>query len=143
MNSRTLSMPGQILPESLRTPPMTAGPVSLADLDEQVLSPVERKPPKAWFLAFAFTSSVMLLGMGLIGYTIATGIGVWGNNIPVAWGFDIINFVFWVGIGHGGTLISAILLLFRARWRNSISRFAEAMTIFAVITAGIFPAVHV
>jgi len=143
MNSRTVSMPGQILPESLRTPPITAGPVSLAELDEQVLSPVERKPPKAWFFAFAFTSAVMLLGMGLIGYTIATGIGVWGNNIPVAWGFDIINFVFWVGIGHAGTLISAILLLFRARWRNAISRSAEALTIFAIMCATLFPLIHV
>jgi molybdopterin-containing oxidoreductase family membrane subunit len=78
-----------------------------------------------------------------MGYTIATGIGVWGNNIPVAWAFDIINFVFWVGIGHAGTLISAILLLFRARWRNAISRFAEAMTIFAVICATLFPLIHI
>jgi len=85
----------------------------------------------------------MLLGLILIGYTIATGIGVWGNNVPVAWAFDIINFVFWVGIGHAGTLISAILLLFRARWRNAISRFSEAMTIFAVICATLFPLIHV
>jgi molybdopterin-containing oxidoreductase family membrane subunit len=84
-----------------------------------------------------------LTGLSLIGYTIATGIGVWGNNIPVAWAFDIINFVFWVGIGHAGTLISAILLLFRARWRNAISRFSEAMTIFAVICATLFPLIHV
>jgi molybdopterin-containing oxidoreductase family membrane subunit len=73
---------------------------------------------------------------------VAVGIGVWGNNVPVAWAFDIINFVFWIGIGHAGTLISAILLLFRAPWRNAISRFAEAMTIFAVMCAGIFPVIH-
>jgi molybdopterin-containing oxidoreductase family membrane subunit len=85
----------------------------------------------------------MLLGFALIGFTFVTGIGAWGNNIPVAWAFDIINFVFWVGIGHAGTLISAILLLFRAPWRNAISRFAEAMTIFAVICASIFPLIHV
>jgi Ni/Fe-hydrogenase subunit HybB-like protein len=72
-------------------------------------------------------------------YTLYYGIGSWGNNRPVAWGFGIINFVFWVGIGHAGTLISAILFLFRARWRNAIARFAEAMTIFAVMCAGIFP----
>jgi molybdopterin-containing oxidoreductase family membrane subunit len=84
-----------------------------------------------------------LIGMAAMGYTMATGIGVWGNNIPVAWAFDIINFVFWVGIGHAGTLISAILLLFRARWRNAISRFAEAMTIFAVICATLFPLIHI
>ena len=79
----------------------------------------------------------------LIGYLIATGIGVWGNNSPVAWAFDITNFVFWIGIGHAGTLISAILFLFRQKWRTSINRAAEAMTIFAVICAGIFPAIHV
>jgi Ni/Fe-hydrogenase subunit HybB-like protein len=131
------------LPEILRTPPITEGKVSLGSLDDQVLAHVEIKPPPIWFVAFAITSTVMTIGMALIGYTIATGIGVWGNNIPVAWAFDIINFVFWVGIGHAGTLISAILLLFRARWRNAISRFAEAMTIFAVMCAGLFPLIHV
>jgi Ni/Fe-hydrogenase subunit HybB-like protein len=78
----------------------------------------------------------------LIGYTVYMGIGAWGNNIPVAWAFDIINFVFWVGIGHAGTLISAILLLLRQQWRTSINRFAEAMTLFAVSCAGIFPLIH-
>jgi len=85
----------------------------------------------------------MAMGFTLIGYTFYMGIGVWGNNRPVFWAFDIINFVFWVGIGHAGTLISAILFLFRARWRNAIARFAEAMTIFAVMCAAIFPAIHV
>ena len=85
----------------------------------------------------------MFIGFGFIGYTVYTGIGVWGNNSPVFWAFDIINFVFWVGIGHAGTLISAILFLFRMRWRNAIARFAEAMTIFAVMCAGIFPLIHV
>jgi molybdopterin-containing oxidoreductase family membrane subunit len=131
------------LPEILKTAPIIEGKVSIGSLDDQVLAHVEIKPPLVWFVAFAITSSVMLIGMALIGYTIATGIGVWGNNIPVAWAFDIINFVFWVGIGHAGTLISAILLLFRARWRNAISRFAEAMTIFAVMCAGLFPLIHV
>ncbi|MDD4788633.1 MAG: polysulfide reductase NrfD, partial [Pirellulales bacterium] len=78
-----------------------------------------------------------------IGYLFLRGVGVWGNNIPVAWAWDIVNFVFWVGIGHAGTLISAILFLFRQNWRTSINRFAEAMTIFAVMCAGIFPAVHI
>jgi molybdopterin-containing oxidoreductase family membrane subunit len=132
-----------MLPEILTTPPITEGPVSFGSLDDQVLVHLERRPPPAWFVAFTFTSIVMLVGMSLIAYTIATGIGVWGNNIPVAWAFDIINFVFWVGIGHAGTLISAILLLFRAPWRNAISRFSEAMTIFAVMCAGIFPLIHV
>lgn len=129
--------------QRLQAPPVIHGPVSLGDLDDQVLTVVGKKPPLAWFVAFAMTSTVMLLGISLIAYTLATGIGVWGNNIPVAWAFDIINFVFWVGIGHAGTLISAILLLFRARWRNAISRFAEAMTIFAVICATLFPLIHV
>jgi Ni/Fe-hydrogenase subunit HybB-like protein len=131
------------LPEALRVPRLTEGDVTPGSLDDQVLSHTVRKPPRAWFLAIAFTSMLMLTGITLIGYTVVTGIGVWGNNSPVFWGFGIINFVFWVGIGHAGTLISAILFLFRARWRNAIARFAEAMTIFAVMCAGIFPAIHV
>jgi Ni/Fe-hydrogenase subunit HybB-like protein len=127
----------------LKQAPVITGPVRLGDLDDQLLTPVGEKPPLAWFVAFSITSTVALIGIALIAYTIATGIGVWGNNIPVAWAFDIINFVFWVGIGHAGTLISAILLLFRARWRNAISRFSEAMTIFAVICATLFPLIHV
>lgn len=129
--------------ERLKAPPVISGTVTPGALDDQVLAHVDRKPPRAWFVVFAITSTMSLLGFALIAYTIATGIGVWGNNIPVAWAFDIINFVFWVGIGHAGTLISAILLLFRARWRNAISRFAEAMTIFAVICASLFPLIHV
>jgi len=134
---------GDLALERLKAPPVLIGEVSFGSLDDQVLTPVTVKPPLLWFVAFAITSTATLIGMAAIGYTIATGIGVWGNNIPVAWAFDIINFVFWVGIGHAGTLISAILLLFRARWRNAISRFAEAMTIFAVICATLFPLIHV
>jgi molybdopterin-containing oxidoreductase family membrane subunit len=131
------------LPEVLREVPLTDGPVTPGSLDDQVLSVTETRPPRKWFLSIAFTSLLMVMGFGFIGYTIATGIGVWGNNSPVFWAFDIINFVFWVGIGHAGTLISAILFLFRMRWRNAIARFAEAMTIFAVMCAGIFPLIHV
>ncbi len=143
MNSEALSLSDERLPVILRTPPVLDGQVSPGSLDDQVLAPVEHKPPRAWFVAFACTSTLMLVGLVLMGYTVATGIGVWGNNIPVAWAFAIINFVFWIGIGHAGTLISAILLLFRARWRSAISRFSEAMTIFAVMVAGIFPVLHV
>ena len=82
-------------------------------------------------------------GVMTIGNLLMTGIGIWGNNVPVGWAFDIINFVWWIGIGHAGTLISAILLLLRQEWRTSINRFAEAMTIFAVICAAMFPGVHV
>jgi len=138
MNSDAIS-----LPEILRTPAVIEGSISPGAVDDQVLSHVSGRPPAAWFAALAITSGAMVLGFALIGYTVYEGIGVWGNNIPVAWAFDIINFVFWVGIGHAGTLISAILLLFRARWRNAISRFAEAMTIFAVMCALIFPLIHV
>src|SRR5213078_2425400 len=77
------------------------------------------------------------------GYQISTGVGTWGNNIPVGWAWDITNFVFWIGIGHAGTLISAILYLLRQKWRTSINRSAEAMTLFAVMCAAIFPGVHV
>ncbi len=131
------------LPEELQAPALTAGLVTSGSLDDQVLKFPAKKPPLAWYVGFAITSSIMTLGLALIGYTIATGIGVWGNTNPVFWAFDIINFVFWVGIGHAGTLISAILFLFRKRWRNAIARFAEAMTIFAVMCAGIFPLIHV
>lgn len=143
MKSDSTLTSGDYVLERLKPPPVITGTVTLGGLDDQVLSQVGIKPSPSWFVALAFTSTAMLLGFALIGYTMAVGIGVWGNNIPVAWAFDIINFVFWVGIGHAGTLISAILLLFRARWRNAISRFAEAMTIFAVICATIFPLIHV
>ena len=85
----------------------------------------------------------MMLLLVAIGYLLLKGIGIWGINIPVGWGFDIINFVWWIGIGHAGTLISAILLLLRQQWRTSINRFAEAMTLFAVACAGIFPILHI
>ncbi|MGC4068190.1 MAG: polysulfide reductase NrfD [Polyangiaceae bacterium] len=100
------------------------------------------KPPRAWYIAFAISSALLVMFVANIGYLIYTGIGVWGNMNPVAWAFDIINFVFWVGIGHAGTLISAILYLLRQGWRTSINRFAEAMTIFAVMCAAIFPGIH-
>ena len=101
------------------------------------------KPPKSWYIALGISFSLMsMLGL-LIGYLMFTGVGVWGNNNPVAWGYPIVNFVFWVGIGHAGTLISAILFLFRQKWRTAINRFAEAMTIFAVICAGTFPGIHI
>lgn len=113
-------------------------------ITETVCAIVERpRTPRAWKIAFAISSSLTLMFFGLIAYLISTGIGVWGNNAPVYWGWPIVNFVFWVGIGHAGTLISAILFLFRQRWRTSINRFAEAMTIFAVICAGIFPLIHI
>jgi len=101
------------------------------------------RPPLVWTIGFL--ASLLLTGMlgMMVIYLIITGVGVWGLNNPVMWAFDITNFVFWVGIGHAGTLISAILFLFRQKWRTGINRFAEAMTIFAVICAGLFPGIHV
>ena len=131
------------LPEALRPPVLMEGEVTPASLDDQVLAFPDQKPPKLWFLAFAITSSMFGFGGLLIAYTFYKGVGVWGNNSPVFWGFPIVNFVFWVGIGHAGTLISAILFLFRKTWRNAIARFAEAMTLFALSCAAIFPLIHV
>src|SRR5690349_8152989 len=97
---------------------------------------------KGWLAAFAFSCVLMgVLAVSLF-ETLRRGVGIWGVNIPVGWAFAITNFVWWIGIGHAGTLISAILLLFRQEWRTSINRFAEAMTLFAVACAGIFPVIH-
>src|ERR1700677_5399767 len=99
--------------------------------------------PMGWFGGFLLASSVATLVMIAVTWLFLKGVGIWGLDIPVGWGFAIINFVWWIGIGHAGTLISAILLLFKQQWRNSINRFAEAMTIFAVVCAGMFPLIHV
>jgi len=101
----------------------------------------QRRRP-GWFIGFAFSFLLVMLLFAAISYLLAKGVGIWGINIPVAWGFAIVNFVWWIGIGHAGTLISAILLLLHQRWRTSINRFAEAMTIFAVSCAALFPLLH-
>ncbi|MDP8208534.1 MAG: NrfD/PsrC family molybdoenzyme membrane anchor subunit [Candidatus Electryonea clarkiae] len=101
------------------------------------------KTPRWWWIAFIISGMLAMNLLIMIGYLAWEGVGVWGVNIPVGWGWAIVNFVFWVGIGHAGTLISAILFLFRQKWRTSINRFAEAMTICAVICAGVFPGIHV
>jgi len=123
--------------------PLVTGDHSYASVTDAIVGIAERPVPRAWYIAFTISSSFTLLLFAMVGYLIYRGVGVWGNNSPVFWAWDIVNFVFWVGIGHAGTLISAILFLFRQNWRTSINRFAEAMTIFAVCCAGIFPAVHV
>jgi len=107
-------------------------------IDAVVLGPT----PKGWFVGFAMAFVVLQALLAGLTWLLYEGIGVWGVNIPVGWGFDIINFVWWIGIGHAGTLISAILLLFHQQWRTSINRFAEAMTLFAVACAGIYPLAH-
>lgn len=101
-----------------------------------------QRTPLSWFLIFGVGFSLMMVLLGAVGYLLIKGTGIWGINVPVAWGFAIINFVWWIGIGHAGTLISAILLLMRQEWRTSINRFAEAMTLFAVACAGMFPILH-
>jgi molybdopterin-containing oxidoreductase family membrane subunit len=124
--------------------PLVVGGNDLTSITDKICGIAEQtRPPRAWYIAFAVSAAMTGVLLGMIVYLIGTGIGVWGVNAPVGWGFAIINFVFWVGIGHAGTLISAILFLLRQRWRTSINRFAEAMTIFAVICAGIFPGIHV
>ncbi len=112
------------------------------DVTNDVCHIMERKPTWLWWLGFTLAMSALTLGFVSVSYQIMTGVGTWGLNKTVGWAFDITNFVFWVGIGHAGTLISAILFLFRQKWRTSINRSAEAMTIFAVICAGIFPIIH-
>jgi Ni/Fe-hydrogenase subunit HybB-like protein len=124
--------------------PLIVGGNDYTSITERVCGVVEDpRVRKAWLIAFVISVAALGMLVGLVAYLIATGVGVWGNQIPVAWGWPIVNFVFWVGIGHAGTLISAILYLFRQNWRTSINRFAEAMTIFAVICAGLFPGIHV
>jgi len=118
------------------------GDKTLTEVTDDVFAPLERRGAGLWWAGFSVAASALLLGVVAVAYQIATGIGTWGLNRTVGWGFDITNFVFWVGIGHAGTLISAVLLLFRQRWRTSINRAAEAMTIFAVMCAGIFPLIH-
>jgi molybdopterin-containing oxidoreductase family membrane subunit len=103
---------------------------------------MERKPSALWWAGFCVAFSLFALGATTVAYQIVTGVGTWGLNRTVGWAFDITNFVFWIGIGHAGTLISAILYLLRQRWRTGVNRSAEAMTIFAVICAGIFPVIH-
>ncbi len=110
---------------------------------EAVSGVVEKKTPRAWWILFGLSSAGTGMLLVAIAWLAWEGIGIWGLMIPVGWGFDITNLVFWIGIGHAGTLISAILFLLRQRWRTSINRFAEAMTIFAVICALIFPTIHV
>ncbi|MCL2626186.1 MAG: polysulfide reductase NrfD [Cystobacterineae bacterium] len=125
----------------LRTPLVTAER-TLSQVTDDIVTPLIQRPTVRWWLSFLAAASVLGIGFGMVAYQIGTGIGTWGLNKTVGWAFDITNFVFWVGIGHAGTLISAILFLFRQKWRTSINRAAEAMTLFAVMCAAIFPLIH-
>ena len=127
----------------LPPPVWVDGNPPLRQITDDIAGAMEARPGKGWWICFGIAFAAVLNLGGMIAYLFAKGIGIWGLNNSVGWGFAITNFVFWIGIGHAGTLISAILLLFRQQWRTSISRSAEAMTIFAVMCAGIFPAIHV
>ncbi|MBV9874030.1 MAG: polysulfide reductase NrfD [Verrucomicrobia bacterium] len=129
--------------ERMPRPPLVENNRSMAWITDLIAGVPERKTPLWWFIAIAITGSISAFGVFCIFYLLFTGVGVWGNNIPVAWAFGITNFVFWIGIGHAGTLISAILLLTRQKWRTAVNRSAEAMTLFAVMCAAIFPGIHV
>src|SRR5437667_8286558 len=123
--------------------PVLAPGHTIASVSDKIGSIVlTRKTPRGWFIGFGLSFLLMMLLLVAVTYLFAAGIGIWGVNIPVAWGFAIVNFVWWIGIGHAGTLISAILLLFHQEWRTSINRFAEAMTLFAVSCAALFPLLH-
>ncbi len=122
--------------------PAVAGRLTLAEIEELVAKPLDTRPDKKYFIALSISGGALLIGAVSLALSFYYGLGLWGNNQPIGWAFDIVNFVFWVGIGHAGTLISAILFLLRQKWRTGIARFAEAMTIFAVMCAGIFPAIH-
>jgi len=122
--------------------PWIQGNKQLVDVSNDICEIIERKPTRLWWAALLCSSTLLLVGTIAVIYQMSTGIGTWGLNRTVGWAFDITNFVFWIGIGHAGTLISAILFLFRQKWRTSVNRAAEAMTLIAVMCAGLFPLIH-
>src|SRR5438094_872400 len=124
-------------------PPLIGPGYTFGSVTDKISSIVlQRRAPRMWWLGFGISFALVLLLHYAIGYLLVVGVGIWGVNVPVAWGLAIVNFVWWIGIGHAGTLISAILLLLHQKWRTSINRFAEAMTLFAVACAGLFPLLH-
>jgi Ni/Fe-hydrogenase subunit HybB-like protein len=128
--------------ESAIREPLILGHKTYKDITDDVVGPIMGPASLGWKIMITISSIIAIYGIGSILYLISTGIGVWGLNKTVGWAWDITNFVWWVGIGHAGTLISAVLLLFRQKWRMAINRSAEAMTIFAVIMAAVFPGIH-
>ncbi|HHJ49794.1 MAG TPA: hydrogenase, partial [Phaeodactylibacter sp.] len=122
--------------------PLVRGHKTYHQITEDICAPTERAPGFAWVVAFTVAVSFLALYVFAVAWTIWFGIGTWDLNRTIGWGWDITNFVWWIGIGHAGTLISAILLLFRQKWRTGVNRAAEAMTIFAVMCAGQFPLIH-
>ena len=134
-------MSGKEVVSILRNPLVTSER-TYKQVSDDVITTLETPPSQKWWIAFLFAASLLLMGIGVVTYQVRTGIGTWGLNKTIGWSWDITNFVFWVGIGHAGTFISAILLLFRQKWRTSINRAAEAMTLIAVCCAGIYPVIH-
>src|SRR5512140_1069307 len=122
--------------------PLIEGKKTLGQITREVLNPMEVKPGIWWPVAFGISSAATLFGVYAIYMTVTKGIGLWGVHNTVAWGWDIINFVWWIGIGHAGTAFSIFLLVLRQRWRTSINRSAEIMTVFAVLCAALFPTIH-
>ena len=143
MSQETLTKGDPEIEDSVIRVPLVLNNRKYNWVTEKICGIVEGGTPLWWWIAFIPSALLASVSMFTIGYLISTGVGVWGLNHPVGWAWDITNFVFWIGIGHAGTLISAILFLTRQKWRTSINRAAEAMTLFAVMCAGIFPAVHV
>jgi molybdopterin-containing oxidoreductase family membrane subunit len=130
-------------PGGPRTGDIIAPGHTFGSITDKISSIVQAaRTPKRWWIGFAISFVLVMVLFNALGYLLLEGVGIWGINSPVFWGFDIVNFVWWIGIGHAGTLISAILLLLKQRWRTSINRFAEAMTLFAVACAGLFPLFH-
>jgi Ni/Fe-hydrogenase subunit HybB-like protein len=122
--------------------PLIEGTKTYQSITSDILDPMTNRAGKVWYLGMTLSTAAMLFGLAMMSWTVWQGIGTWGENRTVGWAFEITTFVWWIGIGHAGTFISAILLLFRQKWRNSINRSAEAMTIFAVICAALFPLIH-
>src|SRR5438132_2862657 len=130
-------------PEISRLPRVIEPGHSYATVTDKISSIVLTRPVSfGWVAGFSISFAIVMVLVGSIAWLITEGVGIWGINIPIGWGFAIVNFVWWIGIGHAGTLISAILFLLNQEWRTSINRFAEAMTLFAVACAGIFPLIH-
>ena len=122
--------------------PLILGHKTYRNISDDIIAPIEGKANRTWYILFTISALGFMWGIGCLSYTIGVGIGAWGSNNGVDWAWDITNFVWWIGIGHAGTLISAVLLLFRQKWRMAINRSAEAMTIFAVLCAAIFVTLH-
>src|SRR5262249_28622194 len=133
---------GQVVGKQGRPPVIEPGHTYASVTDKISALVLAGQTPRGWWIASGIAFALTMVLLYAVARLFVHGIGIWGVNIPVGWGFAIVNFVWWIGIGHAGTLISAILLLLRQEWRTSINRFAEAMTLFAVACAGLYPLLH-